>query len=85
MLVENAVLPSLFVILSNLRLITNLFAFSLKFRALGFRLALPRTSMHGEQPHPALSPSTAKGLARGCFTPSPAQSQINELAPFTKY
>jgi hypothetical protein len=33
MLVENTVLQSLFVILSNLKLIMNLFAFSLKFRA----------------------------------------------------
>jgi hypothetical protein len=33
MLEENAVLQSLFVILSNLQLIMNLFAFSLKFRA----------------------------------------------------
>jgi hypothetical protein len=33
MLVENAVLQSLFLILSNLQLIMNLFTFSLKFRA----------------------------------------------------
>jgi hypothetical protein len=33
MLVENVVLQSLFIILSNLQLIMNLFAFSLKFRA----------------------------------------------------
>lgn len=52
MLVENAVLQSLFVILSNLQLIMNLFAFSLKFRAYTrFRalLEIPRANTNSAQ------------------------------------
>jgi hypothetical protein len=52
MLVENAVFQSLFVILSNLQLIMNLFAFSLKFRAYTrFRalLEIPRANTNSAQ------------------------------------
>jgi hypothetical protein len=52
MLMENAVLQSLFVILSNLQLIMNLFAFSLKFRAhTRFRalLEIPRANANSAQ------------------------------------
>jgi hypothetical protein len=54
MLAENAVLQSLFVILSNLQLIMNLFAFSLKFRAYTrFRalLEIPRANTNSAQFH----------------------------------